>query len=543
MTYWHMQMNQPYGSKKGFISSKDMLNEVPTPVIGTGEWDDIQCRYFKGKTFDNRGMDVGDIVMIREGVKPIALCEVISDYFADKALTKKYAHQNFRKVKILSLYEGTERFNKAEGTLERLINKSTDSWLFINNWFQEILQNKPMQNYISILNQKPQIILQGAPGTGKTRLAEDLAYHMIFEKTLPTEKAERDKALKKLYNSEQFALVQFHPAYSYEDFVRGIVAETKNNAISYEVKNKILVEMAEKANKNLLDSQKEIDELRKELQIEEHLEQFKEYIQNEIEQNSIFPINEAVHIEAVGLEGFAYTGNNWTNTLNMKYKDLLLFHHVSVTERKMIKNLKEASGTAINHASYYFKLFQKFQEFIKQNKVVPNVTITERTKVKNYILIIDEINRANLPAVLGELIYALEYRDKPVNGLYELDGDRQITLPKNLYIIGTMNTADRSVGHIDYAIRRRFAFATVPPDESAIKNQKAKNLFSKIKAIFKEKLSSDFEEDDIMIGHSYFLVEKDEELETRLTYEIKPLLREYVKDGILTCKKEDIENL
>src|SRR5690606_7139407 len=85
-----------------------------------------------------------------------------------------------------------------------------------------------------------------------------------------------------------------------------------------------------------------------------------------------------------------------------------------------------------------------------------------------YVLIIDEINRANLPAVLGELIYALEYRGEGVDSMYDLDGDTSIILPPNLYIIGTMNTADRSVGHIDYAIRRRFAFVEVLPSAEVI---------------------------------------------------------------------------
>ena len=76
---------------------------------------------------------------------------------------------------------------------------------------------------------------------------------------------------------------------------------------------------------------------------------------------------------------------------------------------------------------------------------------------------IDEINRANLSSVLGELIYALEYRGEAVESMYEVEGSNKIILPPNLYIIGTMNTADRSVSQIDYAIRRRFAFVDVLP--------------------------------------------------------------------------------
>ena len=196
----------------------------------------------------------------------------------------------------------------------------------------------------------------------------------------------------------------------------------------------------------------------------------------------------------------------------------------------------------------------------------------------NYVLIIDEINRANLPSVLGELIYALEYRydyEKPNENLVEsmyavknLSDDiesKVLKLPKNLYIIGTMNTADRSVGHIDYAIRRRFAFVDILPESSPIDdevtdpetNMKSHELFDKVSRLFigddekKSKyLQADFEPKEVQLGHSYFLAKSTisqksiDVLDLKLEYEIKPILREYVKDGILSeDAKEIIENL
>lgn len=168
-------------------------------------------------------------------------------------------------------------------------------------------------------------------------------------------------------------------------------------------------------------------------------------------------------------------------------------------------------------------------------------------------MIIDEINRANLPAVLGELIYALEYRGEFVESIYgSTDGnsDRKITLPKNLLIIGTMNTADRSVGHIDYAIRRRFAFKEMLPDKDVINTEKGKECFDKVRKLFvkddgtsSDHLSPEFDWKDVQIGHSYFMG-KQKELEMKLEYEVKPILREYLKDGILlNSAKEKIENL
>jgi len=195
----------------------------------------------------------------------------------------------------------------------------------------------------------------------------------------------------------------------------------------------------------------------------------------------------------------------------------------------------------------------------------------------NYVLIIDEINRANLSSVLGELIYALEYRGEEVESMYEVDGSQKLILPPNLYIIGTMNTADRSVGHIDYAIRRRFAFVDILPKNltTELGNDFKKDIFTKVSELFIENynpemeygpeesrlnrskhLSEEFEPKDVWLGHSYFIqhyehdadgikdVNQPIDFTLRLEYEIKPILREYVKDGILKSSALDtIENL
>lgn len=194
----------------------------------------------------------------------------------------------------------------------------------------------------------------------------------------------------------------------------------------------------------------------------------------------------------------------------------------------------------------------------------------EENPSASFVLIIDEINRANLPSVLGELIYALEYRfdkEKPeetsVESMYAIDlenveneDSKKLKLPGNLYIIGTMNTADRSVGHIDYAIRRRFAFVDVLPKIIPELTEKGKELFLKVAALFCEEfwddkvnlkrslhLAPDFSPTDVMPGHSYYLIQDKERTKLKLTdeeilklkleFEIKPILREYKKDGVL----------
>ncbi|MBN9293268.1 MAG: AAA family ATPase [Flavobacteriia bacterium] len=192
---------------------------------------------------------------------------------------------------------------------------------------------------------------------------------------------------------------------------------------------------------------------------------------------------------------------------------------------------RHISVHAYHRNTYYVSLLNDFFEKFEFK------SINSKEREKNYVLIIDEINRANLSSVLGELIYALEYRGKEVNSMYKIEDSEQLVLPPNLYIIGTMNTADRSVGHIDYAIRRRFAFVDILPkdlsDDTSIKFDS--KLFADVAQLFDNYLSNEFEKKDVQLGHSYF-IDKTEEggtMAIRLEYEIKPILLEYVKDGIL----------
>ena len=151
-----------------------------------------------------------------------------------------------------------------------------------------------------------------------------------------------------------------------------------------------------------------------------------------------------------------------------------------------------------------------------------------------YILIIDEINRGNVSKIFGELISLLE-ADKRVGGDHPLTvtlpySKESFSVPSNLYIIGTMNTTDRSVGSIDYAVRRRFAFVTLEADENKVPEGNARNLFNAVKN-FLNKSKYDMDIEDLMVGHSYFMDANN--LQMKWQYEILPLLMEYHKDGII----------
>lgn len=530
MNYWHLQMNQPWGRNNGFIDSREMLKKK-SPVIGTGEWDDTQCYYFKG--VDQRGIKLNDIVLIHEGKKPIALCKIIGENFTDPELTEEFDHVNFRHVEVLAFFNGENNFPQPVGTLERLVNKNTDTFKYIKNYHDQVINNMKMKELSEILLSKKQIILQGPPGTGKTFTAKNLAEYIIFG-SVSTDKKNQQKNLEE---SQQFKLVQFHPSYSYEDFVRGITAKSDGKTIEYTTENKVFAEFASLANQNW-QSAHDPSKLSHENWLRDSIDEFKEYLLNNFEKDDerLF-ITQKAYISRVTENSIRYNADSWgDNDGGVPISDLIKMYNANVKTRKDIKELTILTKTAKSLSTYWLKILELFRKFISDNNLQSENVQLHQTE-KKYVLIIDEINRANLPTVLGELIYALEYRGSEVESMYAVEGEYKFSIPDNLLIIATMNTADRSVGHIDYAIRRRFAFINVQSDISVIQNHKAKEIFNKVAELFNsEFIAPDFDAQDIQIGHSYFLANSDNELKLKLKFEIVPILKEYLKDGILLEK-------
>lgn len=348
-------------------------------------------------------------------------------------------------------------------------------------------------------------------------------------------------------------LIQFHPAYSYEDFVRGITAKSNGTQVEYETENRVLAKFANDAFDNYRKSKIiSDDELSKEQWIDASWLVFVSKIENEVALNGFYKLTEKVNITEVEDDCFRYKGDEWKNISRINFNDCkkLIKKYIDKGDGIVSFDSKE-SKHAFYRQTYYTPILQKFVSENKYEKIA-----AKKEELKNYVLIIDEINRANLPAVLGELIYALEYRGDAVESMYAIKGDNKLILPPNLYIIGTMNTADRSVGHIDYAIRRRFAFVDVLPTNEPIK-EFAKPTFEKVSKLFiknydnidwsnptlekSDHLAADFKPEEVWLGHSYFITKEKEEnglseeqqLSTKLKYEVVPILKEYVKDGIL----------
>lgn len=304
---------------------------------------------------------------------------------------------------------------------------------------------KDFMEYIDIMDTLGvhQMILQGPPGTSKTYNAKKIIEEGISVLNNIKEEIKEEKTGKKTGILEKYQInskgegywdmVQLHPSYGYEDFVRGITIKTENQQIQYETVNKI---------------------------------------------------------------------------------------------------------------------FGKMCKIASDSKTKAN----DKDKDKKYFLLIDEINRADVATVFGELIYALEYRNEAIETPYEVEQSSKeqssmvksskITVPDNLYIIGTMNTADKSVGNIDYAIRRRFIFFDLLPNADAIKNDYAQKVFLGVNEFIKTSINTQYRANDFLIGHTYFLLPENSEnlIKYRMKYQVLPILREYYIDGIIGLSNNDYLN-
>ena len=475
---------------------------------------------------------------------------------------KTYKSQKFAKQLFFEIDNGFQcgllyRQDETKNILKTIENPDFDK---IKNIFEEFkyeilkdnsVEKATIEEFIDILEYKKQIILQGSPGTGKTFTAKDLAEQIIRGSISEDKRGQ----VKFLQQSDQFELIQFHPSYTYEDFVRGIVVESKEGNVAYRTINKSLGEFAEKALENYNLSRKDNTEANIKKWIDEKFEEFKNEIEVEIEEDDV-QLSGNVSIFEIGANSFKY-GKNWKISSHLNFQEIKKLIKEVLENRLTISNQQIPKDISV-HAHYRYTYYNAllsifFDKFEYKNEET-------QTDEKKYILIIDEINRANLPSVLGELIYALEYRGQSVSSMYALDnGDNKITIPENLYIIGTMNTADRSVGHIDYAIRRRFAFKEILPKElTNLGDRFKKKQFEEVSKLFvkeiksksieleaSEHLSPEFADrpQDVWLGHSYFIEQEDEagnpiDFNLRIQYEIIPILEEYIKDGILSNTEE-----
>lgn len=528
--YWHIQMHLPEGKNGTEIDPTLMLLEKE-PVIGTGEWDDKQCDNFKH-------IDNGNIVLVRKGGQAIALCQITGENFTDPNLSEKYINENFRKVHILAWaneYKQPRPGLFTQGTFS-LCGKWTEQYKYIDGWLEN-MKNKAFTNKCAnLLKSKHNIILQGAPGTGKTYNTAAIALSVLGIDGVNLDN--HDEVMKKYeeLQDDRIFFTTFHQSLDYEDFVEGLKPRVQTNengeslGVTYEPEDGIFKRAC---NAVVTDDSKDIIEC-----IDDYLQKIKGF-ENRRE---IPTVTGKSSLYVWWKEGNKTVSSRSTNSTSQREES----YSPSPLNIEKIKAQALGKGCENNWQQYA----QAFIEAVKKEY--------HAKTDKSVVLIIDEINRGNVSKIFGELITLLE-ADKRDKGNHPI----KVTLPysktlfgvpSNLYIIGTMNTTDRSTGTLDYALRRRFAFVTLKSDPNVIVKHYEKlgnddlkaiaiDLFNNIKAFITSPrhLCGDLCIDDLMVGHSYFMASSKEELQYKVEFEIIPLIAEYINDGILTVNDQEKE--
>lgn len=384
----------------------------------------------------------------------------------------------------------------------------------------------------TLLNQ----ILYGPPGTGKTYHTIDKALEILGEnlESRDEKKAKFDEYVK----NGQIVFITFHQSYGYEEFVEGIKPMMSNEAnsqeIQYEIKDGVFKELCEKASKNYFLSNKN----KNEIDLDKLIFEFANYInQNFINKGDEFPLENKVSIKKILLNSkdeyrsFLLGGSIKSPqrlAIDIIKRDYLDFKNRKILSFKDIKPKYDSQSDYHGNAIYYFMFYNKLKEFENiQNEKFK----IKKENLNSYIIIIDEINRGNVSKIFGELITLIEH-SKRIGEKEELkvrlpySGD-EFGVPKNVYILGTMNTADRSITSLDTALRRRFEFVEMMPDVSKLSdNYKDVNLRELLKAInTRIEYLLDREK---TIGHAFFIGVKNlEDLKKVFQNKIIPLLQEY----------------
>lgn len=536
MNFWHMQIHPgdlDWGREREALT----CIAVDKGLIGLGSDDGS---WAEGERlvpdFVDR-MEIGDIVAIRRGQTPIALTRITGE--PQKGPNEDLLwFSNSREVQVLDWYDPAYNFTIpfSRGTLKICRDDSAATSKSIMGWYERIMKSKELIEIKELLQKKKQIILQGAPGVGKTYTTKEAALRILGE-SIPADRSALNAQYQDAVKRGQIAFVTFHQSMDYEDFVEGYKpAEGAGGAPIFirrdgpfrKIVDACYGQHAEEAFEKAWSSFIESFEGKINIETKTIAKKTSFYVR--------LTDNGALRVGTDPNEPGQYT------MTKQQIKDWVL-HGIE-------------PGYNPSYAKGVGKLLQDTYH-------VPPYSPDQQRKP--HVLIIDEINRGNVSKIFGELITLLETDKREADPNQGAAAEtlsvkltysgEAFTVPYNLYIIGTMNTADRSLGQIDYALRRRFAFYTIKSSRNAIerfyegRDEELKNralkMYDRIHSLFHPQderegyVNRDFDPDDVMIGHSYFMAADKEELAFKIRFELAPLLQEYRKDGILVPDQED----
>lgn len=452
--------------------------------------------------------------------------------------------------------------------------------------------------YTELWKKRKNIILQGAPGTGKTYRIPELVVRLC-EPEFDANNATR-KELMSVYNrlkeEKRVMFTTFHQSMDYEDWLEGLRPVLENDQVTYKIEPGIFKRLCTEAERPL--------SAKKDVNISDEAIVWKvslsgtgdNPVRRDCMKNGYIRIGWDGYGENITEETDWSIHNGEGKTIlnafinTMKVGDVVMSCYSSRT----IDAIGIVTGEYEWHDNFeHYKRVRRVKWLVKDInedivKLNDDKTMTLGTvyrlnaitldKVKSlldkyeasktlidnnkpYVIVIDEFNRGNVSKIFGELITLLE-PDKR-KGMRNAESvllpysKKEFYIPSNVFLVATMNTADRSLDTIDYAIRRRFAFITVKPQEIDDDNFNSE-LFRKVSSLFisnydeyaesgfddtikllpAETLSEEYRPEDVWIGHSYFIMDGEYALQDRLLFEIIPLLEEYIRDGVLTSEAQ-----
>lgn len=395
---------------------------------------------------------------------------------------------------------------------------------------------KYLNEFSSMLIKSKNLIFRGAPGTGKTYLAKEIAADIIsngYEDKCDCLTDEQKK---------QVEFVQFHPSYDYSDFVEGLRPKVNDDGtMGFELQDGIFKKFVARARKNYEDSQKTREDVEKEVTVQESMEEFFSDIEFGVDTFKTINGNE---FTITGVDdkhiNISIPGNATVNRLALNLDEVRRMLE-SGQKFGRIKDITTFFGKtfATQGYSYDFAIYKAIQA----KKFTTSKEKTKQAELKKYIFIIDEINRGEISKIFGELFFAIDpgYRGKAgeISTQYSnlhSDPDEKFYIPENVYIIGTMNDIDRSVDSFDFAMRRRFRFVELKADEhlEAI-NESIEDEERRSEAIRRmselNKAIAEVEDlnENYQIGAAYFAKLRTLDFDQLWTDYLQPLLQEYIQ--------------
>lgn len=470
---------------------------------------------------------------------------------------------------------------------------SYNAWM--GNQEENVVTDKDWRDEVTDLwRYKKNIVLQGAPGTGKTYEVPELIVRLC--RSLPQKSgksADRKTvmaAYEQLVKEGRVAFTTFHQSMDYEDFVEGLKPEVTEGSVCYSVVDGLFKQLCAKAQ---MPSAEYVDlgirpnptiwkvslmatydnPIRTDCLENDRIrigwDEYGPHISEDMDfrDGGSRVLDAYINQMQVGDIVMSCYSNRLIDAIGVVTGDYIWDSSLPKLKRVrpvrwLIRNIKEdiyeMNSQKLMTLSTVYRLYIPLDNVFKlleKHGCLPRL----KTQCEDlpYVLVIDEINRGNASKIFGELITLLE-PDKRIGEESELKvllpySKEGFRVPSNVYLIATMNTADRSLGSMDYAVRRRFAF--VPMSPCSLQGEVEgfdEPLFRKVSELFVENyedvmsdyrvrpipaacLSAEYDPADVWIGQSYFLMRDRDGTDRayyRLHYEVIPILREYLRDGV-----------